>query len=272
MMAARATGSVARYKDWRYQLALEARFARHSSFWAELDKAGRRKLLSLGRTKLYREDGHSFLYLNGAIDDRVIVLLSGHVKVTSDVLHRSSRQPAPMSLRYPGQLIGEQEALQRSGTAIRKVTASVLGVVEGLVIEARAFQGFLDGHPTGWPALTTELSGRLFEAETRLDAMSDSANERLARTLASLIDPSEALREGSSSIMLPLTQADLAALIGTSRETVERTLRTWRARSIVQTAQRSITVLRPDQLMRIAGIRSVFRPSQPSDQRRALPA
>ncbi|WP_432928210.1 helix-turn-helix domain-containing protein [Microbispora sp. CA-135349] len=56
--------------------------------------------------------------------------------------------------------------------------------------------------------------------------------------MESLIDHDRAMRERASSITLPLTQAELASLIGSSRETVERILRGWRQRGIVRTAYR----------------------------------
>ncbi|MER6832049.1 helix-turn-helix domain-containing protein [Streptosporangium sp. NPDC000563] len=90
---------------------------------------------------------------------------------------------------------------------------------------------------------------------------SEGANRRLAKALASLIDHNKAMRTGSSEIVLPLTQAELASWIGASRETVERSLRGWRARGIVHTGYRSITVLRPADIMWIAGIPSPFQPS-----------
>lgn len=243
--------------DSQRQKALDARFVRHGSFWAELDRSGRKKLLSLSRRRLYLED-LDLLFRQGKTDNHAIVLLEGHVKVSVDT---SSRQPTVLALRYPGQLLGDEEALQRSGTAVRRVTAQPLGLVEGLVIEAEVFQSFLDDHPAGWPAIATDRGHRIVETETRLgDQSSKAANQRLAAVLSSLIDHQTAVREGTSTIMLPLTQTELASLICASRETVERILRNWRERAIVATAYRSITVLRPDLLMRIAGTRSVFRP------------
>jgi hypothetical protein len=52
---------------------------------------------------------------------------------------------------------------------------------------------------------------------------------------------------------VPLTQAQLATLLCGRRETVERKLQDWRARKIVTTDLRTITVLNLGELARLAG-------------------
>jgi hypothetical protein len=54
-------------------------------------------------------------------------------------------------------------------------------------------------------------------------------------------------------VEVPLTQADLADLLGLRRETVERTLQDWRVRNIVATKPRTITILQAEPLAQIAG-------------------
>jgi CRP-like cAMP-binding protein len=65
---------------------------------------------------------------------------------------------------------------------------------------------------------------------------------------------------GVQRTSLRLSQAELASWIGTSRETVERILRDWRNRRIIETGYRSITVLQLGDLMRVAGMRWDPRP------------
>lgn len=240
--------------------ALAARGARQGSFWAELDKPGRRKLLAQGWQRWY-EGEYDLIYRQGRTDSHAVVLLAGHAKVTVD---KSARQETLLALRFPGQILGDDQALQQSGTTVRTVTVQPLNWALGLVIDSDVLQRFLDRHPRAWPALATDLRSRLAEAENRLGEMAaEGANRRLARGLASLIDHDMAMRTGTSKTTLSLTQRELASWIGVSTETVERTLRTWRTRSIIATGYRSITVLQPDTLLRIAGVKSSFRASQP---------
>ncbi|GAA2418621.1 Crp/Fnr family transcriptional regulator [Nonomuraea africana] len=235
----------------RRKLALEAQGFRHNSFWVGLGKAGRKALLSVGRWKRYAGP-HDAIYRRGQNSDFAFVLLDGHVKA---VLNADTRHPTMLALRYPGQILGEDEALEVSGTPVRAMTMQPLHRVEGILITRDRFQGFLNQHPTAWPALSRELLTRLNEAEERLGQQaSEAANSRLAKALVSLIDYPMAVRLGSSRMAVPLTQAELASWIGASRETVERILRDWRDRDIVATAYRSIVVLRPNDLIRISGL------------------
>jgi hypothetical protein len=55
-------------------------------------------------------------------------------------------------------------------------------------------------------------------------------------------------------------QTELASWIVASRETVERILRDWRSRGIVETGYRYITVVQVPDLMRVAGMRRFARP------------
>ncbi|MET8145661.1 Crp/Fnr family transcriptional regulator [Sphaerisporangium sp. NPDC005288] len=231
---------------------------RYESFWAELDTAGRRKLLQRGQPKVY--DNRDYIYRQGHTSSYVLILLRGHAKLMAD---SASGQQTLLSIRSPGQLLGEDEALQRGGTTVRRATAQALQRVTAITVEAMAFQDLLNSHPPAGVALAMELRTRLNEAETRIRVAPEAANRRLARALVSLIDHNEAMRNDWTKVTLPLSQAELASWIGTSRETVERTLRGWRQRSIVRTDYRAITVLRPRDLMRIAGIHSAYLPSLP---------
>lgn len=106
--------------------------------------------------------------------------------------------------------------------------------------------------------MVSDLQARLSEAELRLGGIaSEGANRRRARVLLSL-SMSTALA-GVERTSLRLSQAELASWIGASRETVERVLRDWRKREIIETGYRSVTVLRLEDLMRIAGMRQAVR-------------
>jgi CRP-like cAMP-binding protein len=80
-----------------------------------------------------------------------------------------------------------------------------------------------------------------------------SGPRRLARLLLALAE-----RHGTRSAegivtTLPLSQEDLASLIGSSRSTVTRALRQWRVRRIIATRQRHIVIVDPAALRRVAG-------------------
>ncbi|MBB5783550.1 Crp/Fnr family transcriptional regulator [Nonomuraea jabiensis] len=251
--------------------------ARQGSFWAELDSDGRRKLLGYvagGRGSLRWYSGeHDMMYQEGHTDTHAVILLAGHVKVTVD---KPAGEDSLLVIRYPGQILGEDKALRRdlfragksdpdgyvrrNETTVRTVTVQPLEWALGLAIPSSGLEMFLMMHPGAWAALATDLRSRLDEAETRIGEK--IADRRLAKALASMIDYEMALHEGKRKIKLSLTQRELASWIGVSKETVERILHIWRRREIVETGYRTITVLRPDELLRIANVRSSYDPSQ----------
>ena len=55
--------------------------------------------------------------------------------------------------------------------------------------------------------------------------------------------------DGSIAIEIPLTQADLALMIAASRESVAKTLVTWRRQRIVATARRHLTIVDVERLL-----------------------
>ncbi|MFF4414380.1 Crp/Fnr family transcriptional regulator [Streptosporangium sp. NPDC001559] len=224
--------------------------AHHGSFWRELDKEDRARLVMLaGRTR--RVAAGETLFHRGSTGSEVLIVLEGFVKVMSMAGETLNLQ----AIRAPGQLLGEQEALQRGGTTVRRVSAQALTKCRVLVVTSAAFRSFLEEHSRAWEALARELGDRLRESETRVEGMAaDAANRRLARALVSLLDPGEVLRVGTGPLQLRLSQADLASWIGTSRETVERILRDWRTRGLVETGYRSIRVMSPTDMFRIAGL------------------
>ena len=125
-----------------------------------------------------------------------------------------------------------------------------------MVLSGPVFTQFLSAEPDAWPALARDLDVRLSRAEARLRMdSSEAANCRLARALLSLSTSTALQSVGRVSLRLSQAERELASWIGVSTETVERVLRDWRNRQIVETRYRSITLVRLDALMRIAGVR-----------------
>jgi len=81
-----------------------------------------------------------------------------------------------------------------------------------------------------------------------------TVGQRLARFLLELAQRyGVSTPAGGTSIGVALSQKDLAACIGGSARAVARELEVWRQRGFITTGRRSIVVLQPDDLKRIAG-------------------
>jgi CRP/FNR family transcriptional regulator, cyclic AMP receptor protein len=234
----------------------------------------RRKLMRLGRIGSYHPG--QIIYSQADASTHVRVLLDGSVKMTT--LSPSGRETL-LEIRMRGDLLGEREVLNGSGglrhnpaqaisilrdssprnQVARGATAITLWHTQALVVGGDRFTQFMASEPGAMAAIVRDLEARLSEAELRLGGItSESANRRLARALLSL-SMGTAL-PGVERTWLQLSQGELASWIGVSRETVERILRDWRRRGIIETGYRRITVLQLNDLMRIAGARQVRRP------------
>ena len=247
----------------------------HRGFHGALTPESRHKLQRLGRVRSYHPG--QVIYSQDVPNAHVRILLEGSVKLTTK--SQSSREIL-LEIRTRGDLLGEREALYGTGHAPLTVsghspaqsrpsppgnagrpnaTATALWLTKALVIPSDKFVVFMTSDPDALTALARDLETRLSEAQLRLGGISsENANRRLARALL-LLSMNTAL-PGVERSWLQLSQGELASWIGVSRETVERTLRDWRERGIIETGYRRIVVLRVDDLMRIAGARRPPRP------------
>jgi CRP/FNR family transcriptional regulator len=95
------------------------------------------------------------------------------------------------------------------------------------------------------------MAKQIFRLEQTIERM---ASQQVAQRLAAtLVDELAAGEESDGGILLPVhSQEQLARLIGTTRESVSRTLSIWRSAGVIAMKGRRIVVLRPDRLRREA--------------------
>jgi CRP/FNR family cyclic AMP-dependent transcriptional regulator len=214
----------------------------------ELLDDGERHALDAIATRRAVAPGHHVMAA-GQVADRVIVLLSGHVKV---VAHGPEGEDVVLAFRGPGALLGEQAVVD---DAPRSAGVVAVEPAEMLVIPASAFRRYLQEQPRVAMALVGMLSLRLRDSDRQLVkfATSDTLGRTSAR-LAELCDRyGDAGPDGSVRIALPLTQEDLAGWTGSSLESTAKALRAMRRLHWITTARRSITVHDVDALRRRAG-------------------
>jgi CRP-like cAMP-binding protein len=78
-----------------------------------------------------------------------------------------------------------------------------------------------------------------------------SVRERLALILLLLAEKFRN-RQGSANKDIRLSRADLANMVGTATETLVRLLQEFRKEGIISTSGRSITIVKPRELIRIS--------------------
>jgi CRP-like cAMP-binding protein len=159
-----------------------------------------------------------------------------------------------------------------------------MGRLQTLVIPAGRFTAFLDEFPRTWRMVSETVVRRLDDADRRVRSHAGATGaERLALLLIRLAElsalpevpeapgdlhsPGRNGGEHGLEIRPPLSQEELAGWVDTSRETVARALKVWRARGLVRTERRKIIILDLPGLHDYAGDRGPSSRGRPSSVR-----
>jgi CRP-like cAMP-binding protein len=192
--------------------------------------------------------------MQGEPTTHVFILQFGWVKIIT-VTHDG--REVLEALRRGGEVVGEMAGHL---TGYRTATVQALGTVHALLIGAAQFGDFLDLHPLAGHAYRqamAEVQQVAYEKQRNHALLSGA--QRLAGLLLDLTERSSQAGQGgqvnrdADAPPPPLSQEDLASLIGASRSTVTRALQGWRSRHIIGTDQRHIEILDRARLQRIAG-------------------
>jgi CRP/FNR family transcriptional regulator, cyclic AMP receptor protein len=204
-------------------------------FLSELEPAEREDLERLGSVRRYRRG--DVLFHEGDDAGAVVVLLDGHVKAAM----MNDGREVILAFPGPGELLGEISAVDgkpRSGT-VRAVDE-----VEALVIPGSAFRSYLERRPRIALLLLRSVAARLREADRqRVDYAVNDVVVRVAGRLVDLCDRYGAEDEAGIDVGLAITQDELAAWAGASREAVAKAMALLRTLGWVKTERRRIIVL-----------------------------
>ena len=164
------------------------------------------------------------LLLQGDPGDQVLILLSGNAKVT--MVAMNGRE---ITLDYadPGALLGEIAVLdggERSASVIALSSGSYLRLTRA------AFEAFIERQPGVAWRLLKELARRLRQTNSTVESdRAFSSGPRLARFLQRLMLSETA----TGRLRLDLSQAELGAFAGMSRENINRQLSAWADAGII---------------------------------------
>jgi CRP/FNR family transcriptional regulator, cyclic AMP receptor protein len=212
-------------------------------FLAALDPEQSAALRDHGVVRRFRKG--QALFHQGGSSDRVVVLLSGRVKVSTLT---DDGKEIVLAFRGPGDLLGELSALDGEP---RSATVEAIEPLEAIAIPASDFRSFLIGHPDVALLLLQMLSRRLRDADrVRVEF---GAHDTVGRVSARLVELAERYGEPVKrglQIGLPISQEELAGWTGASREAVSKALQTLRKVGWVITERRRITVLDIEALRR----------------------
>jgi len=174
--------------------------------------------------------------------DACYVVASGTFRVTRE--HSDGRAITLANLQR-GDIFGELAMLDGE---LRSASVEALEDSELLALPATDVKGLLRDHPELAVKLVEALTKRLRQANERISTQSfRTVPGRVAGVLTSLLTE-ELPGDGGHDVTIRMTQADLAQLAGTSRESVSRFLANLERAGVVRCGRGRVTVLEPERL------------------------
>lgn len=141
-----------------------------------------------------------------------------------------------------GELFGEIAMLDGGP---RSANATALTNCELLMLERRDVLSVLSKYPAAFLKMMQILCGRIRRSDER---MIDIAFFELPTRLAKTLLQCSARQQGRGPVKLSVSQRELAEMAGGTRENVNRCMREWQRRGILQLKDRWITILMPEVL------------------------
>lgn len=215
-----------------------------SAMLADLPREELEQLAGAMRRRSYRRG--EVVFHHGDSGNTLHLVCSGHLKV---VLPSESGDEAVLKIVGPGEIFGEMALLDGSP---RSATVVALEVVETATLSRADFRALLRRSPEAVDGLMAALARMIRGLNDEVgNLMFLDHPGRLARKLLELAEAHGQQASGQTiTIELPLTQDDLAAMIGTSRQTVNKLLGVYESQRAVVRGGRSIAILDPEVLRR----------------------
>lgn len=192
----------------------------------------------------------SAIFNEGDTDHRMYLLERGRVKL---VRHSNDNRVQLLSIHTPGEILGEIPVFDPSGGPRTASAISITNNTRVLWLENDVLFHWLNNHPSVAVDMLQVLAARMRANNERIsDLVFMDVPARLAKTLLNL-----ASRFGepmSDGLLVPhdLTQEELAQLVGSSRETVNKALMDFSNRGWIMRQGRSIIIYKPGMLIRRA--------------------
>lgn len=196
------------------------------------------------RSEMVECKRNSTFYFAHEQSDSIFLVKQGRVKLTRT---SAEGREVILDILAPGEIFGE---LAVTGEELRTHSATALDDAMVCIITRQEFEDLLKRHPEMALKVLKLVGLRRRELEMRLeDLIFQPVAARMVLTLLW-----QARRHGKpeagDSVSLPLTQKDLAHLVGASREAVAEQLAVFKTQGLLRTGYRSLVLVDPKGLMR----------------------
>jgi CRP/FNR family transcriptional regulator len=185
------------------------------------------------------------VFREGDASDTCYVIRRGHARAVRE--HGDGRS-ITLAQFGPGDFFGE---LAMFDDERRSATIETLEETDALAILGPDMRRLLREHPQIAVKLLTALGRRLRETNERLARQSfQTVQSRVAAVLAELVETARAEGAGDGEVTITATQAELAQLAGSSRESASRFLAVLERAGIITQGRGRLVVIDPAALER----------------------
>ena len=186
-------------------------------------------------------DGQQVIFREGDDSDTCYIVRSGHARA---IRHHSDGRMITLAHFGPNDIFGE---LAMFDDERRSATVEALDDLSTVAIPGSAMRGLLERHPEIAVKLVIALGRRLRAANERLSSQSfQTVQSRVAAVLDQLVEQARAEGEGGQrDVLVTATQAELAQLAGSSRESASRFLAVLERAGVISQGRGRLTVHDP---------------------------
>lgn len=180
------------------------------------------------------------IFREGDASDTCYVIGSGHARAM-----RENADGRSIALAHfgPGDIFGE---LAMFDDEKRSATVQTLDDVEAVAILGADMRRLMRQHPDLAVKLVIGLGRRLREANERLSRQSfQTVQSRVAGVLKKLVEQAQGEGAPDTGVLVTITQAEIAQLAGSSRESASRFLAVLERAGIIEQGRGKLTVLDP---------------------------
>jgi len=199
-------------------------------------------LENIFQVRTYRKN--QIIFLEEETGNYMYIVLAGKVKVTKAT---PGGKETILAIHQPGDFFGEMALLDGKTSP---ATVSAMEDCRIATISHNDFQRLLMGNEKVVRQIIQVLCSRLRQVWAQVQDLSYStADDRIRAGILQLSRKHGVQDSRGIIIDLKITHQELSELVGTSRETVTRTLARLQRRGILQLENRRIILLRPKELM-----------------------
>lgn len=193
-------------------------------------------------------DKGEYIFTEGDTDQRMYVIQSGRVKLTRQ---SADKRVQLLSIQTRGELLGEIPVFDPEGGPRTANAVAMVNDTQVVWLDHDALFAWLDKYPRVAVDMLQVLANRMRANNEHIaDLVFTDVPGRLAKTLLNLASHFGEPVEAGLQVPHDLTQEEMAQLVGSSRETVNKALTDFANRGWIAREGRTIIIYQPGALIR----------------------